>query len=333
MSKNTCVPYLADQIEIEDLGDNTVKISAFPFESGYAITLAHPLRRLLMSSSIGYAPIAVKIEGVTHEFDSLRGMLEDVALFIFNLKSIRFKVKSEEDRIEVKYTFNEEKEITGFDLNNELVEIVNPDAKLARINSECNLDFTVIIQKGISYTPSEEIRELIEKDFIPMDAFFTPVKKVIYDIEKMLVEDNPNFEKIVFTIKTDGQISPVDALKEGVITMYNQMSVFHKAFDLPDVKISEQSDGDLLILKELTLSIDELHLSARSFNSLDRANIKYLGELVLMSAIEIENIKNLGKKSLEEVSVKLESLGFPIHESLPDSVVIALQKKLRQIKE
>jgi DNA-directed RNA polymerase subunit alpha len=333
MSKNKCVPYLADQVEIEEIGENLAKVSAFPFESGYAITLAHPLRRLLMSSSVGYAPIAVKIEGVTHEFDSLRGMLEDVALFILNLKSIRFNVKGDEDRVEVEYTFNEAKEIKGSDLNNDVVEIVNPEAPLATISADCKLTFTVIIEKGISYTPSEITRTVVENDFIPMDAFFTPVKKVVYDIEKMLVEDNPNFEKIVFTIQTDGQITPVDALKEAVNTMYNQMSVFNKVFDLSAVKMIEQVEEETVDLKDLIQSIDELNLSARSFNSLDRANIKYLGELVLMSAVEVENIKNLGKKSLEEVSEKLGSLGYPINETLPENIASALRKKLEQIKE
>jgi len=333
MSKNKCVPYLADQVEVEEIGENLAKVSAFPFESGYAITLAHPLRRLLMSSSVGYAPIAVKIEGVEHEFDSLRGMLEDVALFILNLKSIRFKVKDDEDRVEVQYTFNEAKEITGVDLNNDIVEIVNPEAPLATISADCNLTFTIIIEKGISYTPSEITRNLVEKDFIPMDAFFTPVKKVVYDIEKMLVEDNPNFEKIVFTIQTDGQIEPVDALKEAVNTMYNQMSVFNKIFDLSAVKMVEQAEEETVDLKDLIQPIDDLNLSARSFNSLDRANIKFLGELVLMSAVEVENIKNLGKKSLEEVSEKLGSLGYPINETLPENIASALRKKLEQIKE
>ncbi|MBL6970456.1 MAG: DNA-directed RNA polymerase subunit alpha [Campylobacterales bacterium] len=334
MKENKCVPYLADQVEIEEIGENLAKVSAFPFESGYAITLAHPLRRLLMSSSVGYAPIAVKIEGVTHEFDSLRGMLEDVAVFILNLKTIRFNLKGDEDRVEVQYSFNEAKEIKGSDLENDVVEVVNGDTHLATISDDCNLTFTVIIQKGISYTPSEETREVVEKDFIPMDAFFTPVKKVVYDIEKMLVEDNPNFEKIVFTIQTDGQISPVDALKAAVNTMYDQMSVFNKVFDISAVKlVNDSKEEETVDLKDLLLAIDELSLSARSFNSLDRGNIKYLGELVLMSEVEVQNIKNLGKKSLEEVSDKLAALGYPISETIDENIASALRKKLEQIKE
>jgi DNA-directed RNA polymerase subunit alpha len=334
MSENKCVPYLADQVEIEEISENVAKVSAFPFESGYAITLAHPLRRLLMSSSVGYAPIAVKIDGVAHEFDSLRGMLEDVALFILNLKAIRFNVKSGEERVEVQYSFTEAKDIKGADLNNDVVEIVNPENHLATISDDCNLTFTVIIQKGISYTPSEETRKEVEKDYIPMDAFFTPVQKVVYDIEKMLVEDNPNFEKIVFTIETDGQISPVDALKESVNTMYNQMSVFNKVFDLSGVTlVDKEAEDNSVDLKDLITTIEELNLSARSFNSLDRANIKYLGELVLMSAVEVENIKNLGKKSLEEVAEKLDSLGYPMNDTLPENIASALRKKLEQIKE
>merc|ERR1711916_274112 len=122
-------------------------------------------------------------------------------------------------------------------------------------------------------------------DYIPLDAFFSPVREVVYTIEKMLVEDNPNFEKAVFTIETDGQISPVDTFKEAVSTMYNQMSVFNKVFDLNEATIVDSAD-EQVDLNELIQKVEDLNLSARSFNSLDRARIKFLGELVLMSEVE-----------------------------------------------
>lgn len=331
MKKFTEAPFLPTEVEIESINDNTVKISAYPFESGYAITLAHPLRRLLMSSSIGYAPIAVKIEGATHEFDSVRGMLEDVAIFIINLKKLRFKIKGEESQIEVDYTFNKAGEIKGSDLSNAQIEVVNPEDHLCTINSDCELKFSIIVQKAVGYMPSEDIRDMVSEDYIPLDAFFSPVREVVYTIEKMLVEDNPNFEKAVFTIETDGQISPVNTFKEAVSTMYNQMSVFNKVFDLNEATIVDSAD-EQVDLNELIQKVEDLNLSARSFNSLDRAGIKFLGELVLMSEVEVKNIKNLGKKSFDEISDKLESLGYPVDQTLPENIASALRRKLEQLK-
>lgn len=331
MKKFADTPFLPTEVEIEAISDNEAKISAYPFESGFAITLAHPLRRLLLSSSVGYAPIAVKIEGASHEFDSLRGMLEDIAIFIINLKNIKFKIIGDEDQVEVEYSFDGPKEIKGADLANSEVEVVSPDEHLATINSDCNLTFSVIIQKGIGYMPSEDIREIVGSEYIPVDAFFTPVKKVVYNIEKMLVEDNPNFEKAVFNVQTNGQITPITAFKEAVSVMYSQMSVFNKVFDLSEVTVSDSGE-EPVELKDLIIKIDDLNLSARSFNSLDRAGLKYLGELVLMSEVEVKNIKNLGKKSFDEISDKLESLGFPIENTLPENIASALRRKLEQFK-
>ncbi len=331
MKKFADTPFLPTEVEIEAISDNEAKISAYPFESGFAITLAHPLRRLLLSSSVGYAPIAVKIEGASHEFDSLRGMLEDIAIFIINLKNIKFKINGDEDQVVVEYSFDGPKEIKGEDLVNSDVEVVSPDVHLATINSDCNLTFSVIIQRGIGYMPSEDIREIVGSEYIPLDAFFTPVKKVVYDIEKMLVEDNPNFEKAVFNVQTNGQITPITAFKEAVSVMYSQMSVFNKVFDLSEVTVNDAGE-EPVELKDLIVKIDDLNLSARSFNSLDRAGLKFLGELVLMSEVEVKNIKNLGKKSFDEIQEKLESLGFPIENTLPENVASALRRKLEQLK-
>jgi DNA-directed RNA polymerase subunit alpha len=331
MKKFVDTPFLPTEVEIEAISDTQAKVTAYPFESGFAITLAHPLRRLLLSSSVGYAPIAIKIDGASHEFDSLRGMLEDIAIFIINLKNIKFKISGDEDQVVAEYSFDGPKEIKGSDLANANIEIATPDAHLATINSDCNLTFSVIVQRGIGYMPSEDIREIVGPDYIPIDAFFTPVKKVVYNIEKMLVEDNPNFEKAVFDIHTTGQISPIDAFKEAVSVMYSQMAVFNKVFDLSEVTVNESSD-DALELKDLIVKIEDLNLSARSFNSLDRSGLKFLGELVLMSEVEVKNIKNLGKKSYDEIAEKLESLGYPIEESLPENIASALRRKLEQLK-
>ena len=174
MRKITTSAHMPTEIKVENVSENVAKIIAYPFETGYAVTLAHPLRRLLYTSTVGFAPTAVKIEGVSHEFDSMRGMLEDMAAFIINLKGLRFKIKGDSLREVVEYSFKGPKEIYGSDLNNDAVEIVNPSAYLATINEDADLKFTLIIEKGIGYVPSEEIRENLDADFIALDAFFTP---------------------------------------------------------------------------------------------------------------------------------------------------------------
>ena len=323
--------HMPTEIEVENISKNKIKISAYPFEAGFAITLAHPLRRLLFSSTVGCAPIAVKIEGVTHEFDSIRGMLEDVALFIINLKNIRFKLKNDADRAVLNYSFTGPKEIRGVDLNSDDVEIVTPDSYLATINEDAELNFSIIVEKGIGYVPSENIREDIDAGYIALDGFFTPVKKAVYEIEKILVEDNPNYEKIVFTVETDGLITPIDAFKHSMEAMYAQMSVFQGILDIK-VETNEVEVETSMEFGKLLQSIEDLNLSARSYNCLDRADIKYIGELSLMSEVELKNLKNLGKKSLEEIKQVMEDLEFPIgFEFLEDSAEV-LKKKIQDLK-
>ncbi len=318
------------EIEVKNIAENIAQISAYPFESGFAITLAHPIRRLLYSSTVGFATTAVKIEGVTHEFDSIRGMVEDVALFIINLKNIRFKLKNDEKKAVINYSFTGPKEIRGEDLQNDEVEVVNPDAYLATINEDAELNFSIIVEKGIGYVPSEDIRDLVD-EYIAIDAFFTPVKKAVYDIQNILVEDNPNFEKIVFTVETDGQISPIDAFRNSLEAMQAQMSVFNSILDTEQSGVSESASGSIEI-KKLLQPVAELNLSARSFNCLDRAEVKYIGELVLMSDTQIKSLKNLGKKSLEEIKNAMEEIGFPIGTELSEDAAGILKKKIENLK-
>lgn len=325
-------PYIPTDISIEEISSNRIKISAYPFESGYAITLAHPLRRLLLLSSVGYAPTALKIQGVTHEFDSIRGIVEDVSHFISNLKNIRFLIKDETlDSVQVHYEFKGPMVLSANELANESVDVVNPEAYLATINENASISFSLIVQKGIGYVPSESIRGKIAEDYIPLDAYFTPVKKAIYEIENVLVEDNPNYEKIIFDIETDGQIEPLTAFKEAISVMHKQMSIF-------GVDLSATPNGSKSIaedsgeLKTLMIKIDTLNLSARCFNCLDRSGLKYVGELVIMSENELKNIKNMGKKSYDEITEKLEELGYPVGGEIAEDILQLLNRKLAKIR-
>jgi DNA-directed RNA polymerase subunit alpha len=189
-----------------------------------------------------------------------------------------------------------------------------------------------VIAKGIGYVPSEDLRDEVEGDSIALDAFFTPVRRANYKIDHVLVEDNPNFEKIIFDIETDGQIGPVEAFTNALEVMNKQLSVFNTVLDL-DISVAPvKRNSDDSELKPFMQTVDSLGLSARSFNSLDRAGMKFLGELVLMSENEIKNIKNLGKKSLDEISECLVEHGFGPDFELADVIRVNLVKKIEQLK-
>lgn len=319
-------PHVPTKIEVKEVGVNKIEIVAYPFEAGYAITLAHPLRRLLLGSSVGFAPVALKIEGVAHEFDSVRGVVEDVSHFIVNLKAIRFKVKDDSESVSIDYKFTGPKVITGEDLANGLIDVVTPNVHLATINEDAVLDFSIIVRKGIGYVPSEDIRSVIPEGYMPLDAYFTPVTNVTYDTENVLVEDDPNYEKVVFNIQTDGQIEPLTAFKNALSVMHKQMAIFNSELNIevPKVNTNEEDTPEIKVLSQ---SIDSLNFSARCFNCLDRSGIKYLGELVLLSEDQIKNIKNLGKKSLDEITAKLEELGYPIGKAIAEDLATLLKKK------
>jgi len=315
-----------------DVEENKAKVEIYPFERGYGITLAHPIRRVLLASTVGFAPIAIKIDGVAHEFDSIKGVLEDVATFIINLKNVRFKIKDDsKDEIEVNYNFVGPKELFGKDLNNDAVEIVTEDSYIATLNEDVTLNFSLIIKKGMGFVASENIRDSVPSDYIALDAFFSPIKSAVYDIENVLVKDETDFEKIIFTIETDGQIAPDEALKDAVNKLFSQFAIFTEKFDVSnDIEIEEKLDDSYRILLD---TIESLNLRSRSFNCLNNANIKFVGELVMMGSNDIAKIKNLGKKSLDEITEKLESIGFNVNEPLPENVKKLLQKEIEKLKE
>jgi len=329
MNKIKTEVLIPSDVSFNEVG-NKASIEVYPFEAGFGVSVAHPIRRTLIASTPGFAPIALKIEGVKHEFDSLKGMLEDVASFIINLKNIRFKIKQGSEVV-VDYVFVGPKEIKGSDLANVQVDVVTPNEYIATLNEEAELRLTLIIRKGMGFVAVENFRDEIPEGFIGLDAYFSPIKKVVYNIENVLVEDDPNFEKVIFEVETDGQISPIDAFKNAVNNYLNQFSVFSKEFKL-EQKTSQSVELDE-VYNVLFEAIENLNLRSRSFNALDRAGIRFVGELVLMGKEKISNIKNLGTKSLEEIFDKLEEIGFPLNKTLPLDIKKAIEDKLSQLKE
>jgi len=330
MKKIKTTPLAPKEFEVEQISENEANIMAYPFETGYAISLAHPLRRFLLSSSVGYAPIAIKIEGAKHEFDSVRGMLEDISDFILNLKEIRFKLNGEATESEINYSFAGPCVITGADLDNDEVAIVTPNAPLATLNEDATLNFTIKIAQGIGYVPSEDTYTELEDGYIALDAYFTPVRSATYRIENVLVEDNPNFERVIINIRTDGQISPVDAFRNSLEVMYAQLAVFNSEISIKSPATIERIEENPDV-KKLSTNIDSLGLSARSFNCLDRSNIKLIGEIALMSINDLKNVKNLGKKSYDEIVEKVQEYGFAVGGDFADDVVAALKKKIEAL--
>jgi DNA-directed RNA polymerase subunit alpha len=327
MKKIKTSPLLPKEFVVEQISANEANIIAYPFETGFAVSLAHPIRRFLLSSSVGFAPIGIKIEGAKHEFDSVRGMLEDISDFIINLKGVRFKLKNGLKEKELSYSFAGPCEIHGSDLDNDDVEVVTPNAFLATLNEDATLNFTIKIHQGIGYVPSEEVRDMLGEGYIALDAYFTPVRRATYAIDNVLVEDNPNFEKVIINIVTDGQISPVDAFKNALEVMYAQMAVFNSEVSIK-APVSVERGDEHPELKRLGARIEDLGLSARSFNCLDRSNIKYIGEIVMMSQNDLKEVKNLGKKSFEEILEKITEYGYTVGQDMSDELISAIKKKI-----
>lgn len=320
-------PFVPTNIEVEAVAPNRAKISAYPFETGYGITIAHPIRRLLMSSSVGYAITGIKIDGVTHEFDSIRGITEDVSLFIINLRKLQFVIKGDANQVVVNYSFAGEKILLGNDLKNDEVDVINSDVYLATINDDAKISFSLIINKGIGYVASEDIRGTILDSFIPVDAYFSPVKSVVYDIENVLVKDDPTFEKVIFDIETDGRLSAIQAFEQAMEIMDKQLSVFRKELKISDgdtKEVASESNVDKVLFQK----IETLNFSARCSNCLDKKGIHYIGELVLMKESELKDIKNLGKRSYDEIVDKLKEIGYQVGATLPSSVREMIAKKI-----
>ena len=317
---------------IENVSENRAKISAHPFEIGYAITLAHPLKRLLSMSTKGYAPTSIRIADVQHEFDSKRGMLEDIAIFIINVKNLRLKLPQGVEKASFDFSFKGPKEIRGADLVCKGLEVVNPDTYLATINKDAALDFSLVVEQGIGYVASEEIRELVPSGHIALDAFFTPVRNVTYDIENVLFEDNPDYERIVFDITTDGQISPLVAFENALEAMYQQLEVFKK-ISTPNeyMKVAHSASANSE-MNRLLKSVSELSLSTRSRNGLEKAGIKLIAELALMDTATLSDIKNLGKESVKEIKNMMENIDFPVGFARSASYKDQLIKRVAEMK-
>ena len=289
-------------------------------EPGYGITIGNALRRILLSSLEGYAITTVKIEGVDHEFTSVKGVIEDVTEVILNLKQVRFKqqIDGVEDE-KVTVTLTGQEVVKAGDIGNFLTgfEVLNPELIICNLESSVKLQMTLTINKGRGYVPSEENKPAdAEIGLIAVDSVFTPIKNVKYSIENYRVEQKTDYEKLLIEIQTDGSIHPKEAMKEAAKILIQHFMLFSDekmTLDSDEKLENEEFDEEVLHMRQLLKTkLVDLDLSVRALNCLKAADVDTLGDLVSYDKNDLLKFRNFGKKSLTELEdlLKAMSLNF-----------------------
>ena len=303
-------------INVEPLGGHRAKVTLEPFERGYGHTLGNALRRVLLSSMVGYAPTEVTIAGVLHEYSTVDGVQEDVVHIMLNLKGVVFRLHN---RDEVTLVLRKEGEgpVTAGDIQTPHdVEIINPEHVIAHLSHGGKLDMQIKVEKGRGYVPGtmrrygDEPTKSIGR--IVLDASFSPVARVSYTVESARVEQRTDLDKLVMEIVTNGAITPEEAIRSSAKILVEQLAVFAQlegseiaAFDAP---AQRSTSFDPILLRP----VDELELTVRSANCLKAENIYYIGDLIQRTETELLKTPNLGRKSLNEIKEVLASRGLSL---------------------
>lgn len=297
-------------LEIDET-NNYAKFVCEPLERGYGVTIGNSLRRILLSSLPGCAITSVKIEGVLHEFSTIPNVVEDVPEVIVNLKNVRLKFDGNEEK-KLRINFKGEGEVTAADIQTDgTVEILNPDLHIATVSEGGNLVMELTADRGRGYNSSEKNKKTNQDiSVLPIDSIYTPVKKVNYHVENTRVGQMVDYDKLTIEVWTDGSLKAHEALSLAAKVMTGHLELF---IDLSETTKNTQ----VMVEKEeskkekvLEMSIEELELSVRSYNCLKRANISTVEDLISKSESEMMKVRNLGKKSFDEVTAKLHSLGL-----------------------
>jgi len=303
-----------EQLEVDEksLTPTYGKFYAEPFERGFGQTIGNSLRRILLSSLMGASISAVRIKGILHEFSTVPGVTEDVADVILNLKEIRLRLNDGEQqtlRIEAKGPAT----VYGKDIiAPPSVEILNPEHRIATLARDAKLEIEMLAKLGRGYVPAERNKEEgAPVDTIFIDAVFSPVQKVIFNVTNARVGQRTDYDRLVFEVYTDGSVKPDDAMAYAAKILQDQLSIFVNFQDEP--RAEKKDDGPPVPLNEnLFRSVDELEFSVRSQNCLQNADIKYIGELVQKSEQEMLRTKNFGHKSLNEIKEILKEMGLEL---------------------
>ncbi len=319
-------------IQVEQLAPNKAKVTLEPFERGYGHTLGNALRRVLLSSMVGYSATEVTIAGVLHEYSSIDGVQEDVVNILLNLKGVVFKLHNR-DEVTLSLRKDGEGPVLASDIQTPHdVEIINPDRVIANLSQGGKLDMQIKVEKGRGYVPGTMRRYADEPTKsigrIVLDASFSPVKRVSYTVESARVEQRTDLDKLLVEIETNGAITAEDAVRASAKILVEQLAVFAQleggelaAFDAPAPRSAQQFDPILL------RPVDELELTVRSANCLKAENIYYIGDLIQRTENELLKTPNLGRKSLNEIKEVLASRGLTLGMKLESWPPAGLDKR------
>ncbi len=289
-----------------------------PLEPGFGLTIGNALRRVLLSSLDGFAITSVRIGGVDQEFATVKGVIEDVTEIVLNLKQIRFKRLNEAETSEnVHFTITGQEVFKAGDLNKYMTvfQVLNPDVVICNLEPSVKLICDVWINKGRGYVPAEE-NKIANAPFgtIAIDSIHTPIKNVKYQIENFRVEQKTDYEKLIFTVQTDGSISPKEALKEAARTLIHHFVLFSDekiTLDSEEKMVNEEFDESTLHIRQLLKAkLVDLDLSVRALNCLKAADVETLGDLVSYNRNDLLKFRNFGKKSLTELEELVSAKGM-----------------------
>ncbi|MFO7635956.1 MAG: DNA-directed RNA polymerase subunit alpha [Clostridia bacterium] len=297
---------------IETNDENTYgKFIVEPLERGYGITLGNSIRRILLSSLPGAAVTSIKIDGVLHEFSTIPGVVEDVTEIILNIKELRMQLHSDGPKT-IYISAEGEGEITANDIQTDAdVDILNKDLHIATLDGKASLYMEITVDKGRGYESAERNkRDNLPIGVIPIDSIYTPVKRVVYKVEDTRVGQITDFDKLIIEVYTDGSITPGEAVSLSAKIMSEHLKLF--------IELSEKAKNtEVMVEKEdnekekvLEMTIEELDLTVRSYNCLKRAGINTVEDLISKTEDEMMKVRNLGKKSLDEVNGKIEAMGL-----------------------
>lgn len=303
-------------IKVEEISKNHAKIVLEPFERGFGHTLGNALRRIMLSSMPGCAVIEAEIKGVLHEYSVIEGIKEDVIEIILNIKEIAIKMYGRDD-VELVLNKLGPGVVTAGDITvRNDVEIINPDHIIAHLNDHGELNMKLRIVRGRGYEPAN-IRNKSDMKIgrIPIDANFSPVRRVAYFIESARVEQNTDLDKLIIELETNGTLDPEEAIRRSATILRNQLDAFVDLSCEKKKELEVERIKDKKIDQALLLPVDDLELTVRSANCLKAENIYYIGDLVKRTEVELLKTPNLGKKSLNEIKnvLKIRGLSLGMH--------------------
>jgi len=300
-------------INVQSYSETHAKVALEPLERGFGHTLGNALRRILLSSIEGSAIVEVSIEGVEHEYSTLAGVQEDVLEILMNLKSVALRMHTNEEAT-ITLSKSGSCVVTAADIDTgHDIEIVNPDLVIANLNKDGKLNMTLKVAKGRGYVPATsmttESAETSMVGALRLDASFSPIRRVAYNVESARVEQSTNLDKLIIDLQTNGTVDPEEAIRTAATILQNQLSSFVNLQSMEDAaEEDEEADIDPILLHP----VDELELTVRSANCLKAENLYYIGDLIQCTEVELLRTPNLGKKSLTEIKDVLASHGLSL---------------------